>query len=79
MVYDGVNNPAAGVADPDICSHGYSCADTYAYSSRANSDADTWGNSYANSDGDANGDANSVVEFVRQDCIYVSEGPGRPR
>ena len=79
MVYDSVNNPAAGGADTDTGAYSYRGANSYANSSRANSDADTWGNSYANSDGDANGDANSVVEFVRQDCIYVSEGPGRPR
>ena len=44
MVYDGVNNPAAGGADTDICSHSYCCTNTYTHSSWANgySDADTY-------------------------------------
>jgi hypothetical protein len=53
MVYDGVNNPAAGGFDTDICPHSYCGADTYTHSSRANPDTDTWVNSNADADTNA--------------------------
>ena len=46
MVYDSVNNPAAGGSGSDICSYSYCCADTDAHSGRANTDPDTRCNSY---------------------------------
>jgi len=53
MVYDSVNNPAAGGADTDTGAYSYRGANSYANSSRANSDADTWVNSYTNTYTDA--------------------------
>ena len=63
MVYDSVNNPAAGGSGSDICSFSDCCANTYSYSSRANSDADTWVNSYTNTYTDADTRAYMPVEF----------------
>ena len=54
MVYDRINNPAAGGANTDICSHSYCCTNTYTHSSWANgysdADADTYTYTYTYTD-----------------------------
>jgi len=62
MVYDSVNNPAAGGADTDICSHSYCCTNTntYAHTGRADANADTRCNGYTNSYSDCYASAKSA-------------------
>jgi len=63
MVYDGVHNPAAGDTDPDICSHGYSCADTNAHSDRADPYTSAGVNRYTYASANANADTDACAEW----------------